>query len=250
MAKVVPKCGPPPPPPPPPPGLKKIFEGWVQCLVCGASWQIAAYLDPSYGRRDVLYCGVIGCKAEVFDPYKQGLCSSYDRVRIYVYGFQPPRADGHYTCHRCGRHTGYKYAYGCYGRTLTCAWCGATPWPSDPTRGRRLFYWQATSAPGGTQPPTQPTEPSSVKVTVSGRTFTVQTVPANAQIQRFEITIYLQTLWWKQTIRRLSTTQKSITWDGRNDRGSLCVPGTYRWEAYVTGPTGRRWGPYRGTVRW
>jgi len=252
MAQVVPKCGPQPPPPPaPPPGAKKIFEGWVRCPVCGASWQIVAILDPSYTARDALYCGVIGCKSEVFDPYKYGLCSSYDRVRIYVYGFQPPRADGYYTCYRCGRVTGYKYPVGaCYGRVLTCAWCSATASGRDPTGGRRVFYWQETSAPGGTQPPTQPTEPSSVRVTVSGRTFTVQTIPTNAPIQRFDITIYTQILGLKQIIRRLSTTQKSITWDGRNDRGSLCVPGTYRWEAYVTGPTGRRWGPYRGTVRW
>jgi len=252
MAQVVPKCGrEQPPPPAPPPGAKKLFDGWVQCPNCGASWLILVILDPSYSTRDVLYCGVIGCRTEIFDPYKRGLCSSYDRARIYVYGFQPPRADGYYTCSRCGRVTGYKYAgYSCKGKMLSCAWCGASPFPYDPTRGQRVYYWQESGAPGAPTPQPTPTEPSSVSVTVSGRTFTVYTTPSTAPIQRFDITIYTQFLWWRQTIRNLSTTQKSITWDGRNNSGRLCIPGWYNWEAYVTGPTGKRWGPYRGAVKW
>jgi transcription elongation factor Elf1 len=246
MAKVVPAPVKPKACPEPPREAKTIYDGWVQCSFCGASWRIKAVLDPNYNSRDVLYCGVKGCNLLIFDPCWKGLCSSYDRVRIYVYDFLPPQADGRYTCSRCGRVTGYKYTwYGCRGTTLRCAVCGASPSPYDPTRGQRVYYWEE---PGASTP--QPTEPSSVSVTVSGRTFTVNTVPSTAPIKSFDITIYIQQLWWRQTIRNLSTTQKSITWDGRNDRGSICTPGWYNWEAYVTGPTGKRWGPYRGAVKW
>jgi transcription elongation factor Elf1 len=242
MAQVVPKCGPQPPPPPPGAGTKIIYDDWVQCSFCGASWKVRAILDPNYNSRDVLYCGVPGCNMLIFDPVWKGLCSSYDRVRIYVYDWIPPQANGFYTCPQCGSVTAYKYSgYGCRGTTLRCAWCGALPYP-DPTGGSRVYYWLQYGP--------RPTEPSAVSVTVSGRTFIVNTVPSNASIDRFDITIYTQQLWWRQTIRNLSTTQKSITWDGRNNSGGICVPGSYNWEAYVTGPTGKRWGPYRGTVKW
>jgi hypothetical protein len=256
--QVVPKCGRGENPPPGyiPPGLTKIYEGWVQCPSCGAYWYIQAYLDPGYTSQDQVYCGVIGCRTLVYDPYQKGHCGYWDKVRVYVTEFQPPKADGYYTCSLCGRVTGYKYptAYGpgCLGgRLLVCSWCGQTPYGGAvPTGNRRVFYWretETTTPPPGGAP--QPTEPSSVNVTVSGRTFTVTTVPATASIQRLDIRIYYTFGWWQITVRNLSTTSKSITWDGRNNAGRICTPGRYQWEAYVTAPTGRRWGPFRGWVR-